>query len=440
MYYKCSTCALVDGPSGPQVEIAAPLRIALAESEDGIHWQRPNLGLLSYQGSTANNLVWAGAQPRARGVHGFAPLVDTHRAVSPESRYKAVGAERKATGSGLYAMQSPDGVHWRLMQGTPVIQEGAFDSQNLAFWDAVRGEYRAYLRDFHATPSGERRRGIRTATSADFVHWTQPKWLSYPGAPDEQLYTNQILPHPRAPHIFVGFPTRYTERSWSPTIEALPELAHRRARARTNERYGTVLTDGLFMSSRDGRTFHRWPEAFLRPGPRDRGNWAYGDNYQCWGLLETQSDLPGAPPELSLYATENYWRGTHTVFRRHTLRLDGFVSISASMNGGELLTRPLRYTGRELRLNMATSAAGSIRVEIQTTEGTSLKGYELDRCYHLVGDETERIVAWEQGADVSVLQGRPVRLRFVLKDADLYALRFANENQIDGEKTCQGFE
>ena len=73
---------------------------------------------------------------------------------------------------------------------------------------------------------------------------------------------------------------------------------------------------------------------------------------------------------------------------------------------------------------MATSAAGCVRVEIQTAEGTPIEGYKLDRCYDLVGDEIERTVAWEQGADVSALQERPVRLRFVLRDADLYALRF----------------
>ena len=309
------------------------------------------------------------------------------------------------------------------------MREGAFDSQNLAFWDALRGEYRAYVRDFWRSPDGAGRRDIRTATSTDFVHWTEPEWLSYPGAPEEQLYTNQIAPYARAPHIFLGFPTRYVERPWSPTIEALPERAHREARARTNERYGAALTDGLLMSSRDGRTFYRWPEAFLRPGihpgASQAGNWAYGDNYQCWGLIETASGSPGAPPELSLYATEGYWRGASTVFRRYTLRLDGFVSVRAPLGGGELLTRPLCFTGRELHLNLATSAAGSVRVEVQAADGTSLPGYALDQCYDIVGDEIERTVAWEGGKDVSALQGRVVRLRFVLRDADLYAIQFA---------------
>jgi hypothetical protein len=325
-------------------------------------------------------------------------------------------------------MQSPDGIHWRLMRERPVMREGAFDSQNLAFWDALRGEYRAYVRDFRRDADGKGRRDIRTATSADFVEWTEPEWLSYPGAPDEQLYTNQVMPYPRAPHIFVGFPTRYVERPWSPTIEALPELAHRRARARTNERYGTALTEGLFMSSRDGRTFYRWPEAFLRPGlcqaTSQAGNWAYGDNYQCWGLLETASQDAGALPELSLYATEGYWRGTSTVFRRHTLRMDGFVSVYATMRGGELLTKPIHFKGRELRLNLATSAAGSVRVEVQTVAGVPLEGHTLDQCYDIVGDDIERVAVWEHGVDVSALQDRPVRLRFVLRDADLYALQF----------------
>jgi hypothetical protein len=425
MYYKCYSARLVDSQDGQRVDVEGSLRIAYTESQDGIHWERPDLGLIPFHSSTENNLVWAGSGPESRGVHGFAPFKDGNPDAAPDSRYKAVGAEHRATrGAGLYAMQSADGIHWRVMSETPVIRSGTFDSQNLAFWDGHRGEYRAYVRDFRGGIGGGQR-DIRTATSKDFLEWTAPEWLVYPGAPDEQLYTNQIIPYYRAPHILVGFPTRYVERPWSPTIEALPESTHRRARARTHERFGAALTDGLFMSSRDGRTFHRWPEAFLRPGLRYEGNWAYGDNYQCWGLLETASDLPGAPPELSMYATEGYWRGHATVFRRYTLRLDGFVSAHASMGGGALLSKPIRFRGHRLLLNLATSAAGSVRVEMQTADGVPVEGYALGQCYEIVGDAIERAVAWEGGTDVSTLEGVPVRLRITLKDADLYALRFA---------------
>ena len=420
MYYQSWHTDFVPDEAGKtQTVHRHPLSIAYAESTDGIHWQRPVLGQFEFDGTKNNNLVWLGEGPQQYGVHGFAPFKDPNPDADEDARYKAVGADMARTKHNLYAMQSRDGIGWQLMSDEPVLREGAFDSQNLAFWDTQREEYRVYFRDFR-----EGRRDIRTATSKDFVNWTDSVWLKYPSAPDEQLYTNQILPYYRAPHIFVGFPTRYVERTWSPAIEALPQLEHRRLRAGVNPRYGTALTDGLFMSSRDGQTFKRWPEAFLRPGPQQERNWAYGDNYQCWGLLETPSDLVGSPFELSFFATENHWRDDFSVFRRYSIRLDGFVSVGAPLSGGELVTKPLVFTGRHLVLNFSTSAAGSLRVALQGGDGTRIEGYSPEDCHELIGDELGRVVAWQSGSDLSALAGKPVRLCFELRDADLYAMRF----------------
>ena len=399
----------------------------LAESTDGIHWSRPELGLVEKGGSKANNIVWEGAGEEQRGSHGFAPFKDANPAADPAFRYKAVGAIRPATKGDLYASGSPDGIHWSLLQEDPILRRAEntrFDSQNITFWDAERGEYRIYFREYRDRPTLKHCRAIRTAVSPDFVNWSEPEWLEYPGAPDEQLYTNQVIPYFRAPHLLVGFPTRYVERPWSPAIEALPELEHRRLRADISERYGAALTDGLFMSSRDGQTFKRWGEAFLRPGPQLQGNWAYGDNYQCWGLIETASDLCGAPAELSLFATENYWRTPCSSIRRYSLRLDGFVSLNVPLSGAEVVTRPLVFAGDHLELNFSTSAAGCVRVELQDADGRALPGFGLDDCYDVIGDELARKVCWKGGTYVSALAGRPVRIRFTLKDADLYAFRF----------------
>jgi hypothetical protein len=94
------------------------------------------------------------------------------------------------------------------------------------------------------------------------------------------------------------------------------------------------------------------------------------------------------------------------------------------MSGGELITKPVRFKGRQLALNFSTSAAGSVQVEIQDLNGQALPGFALQDCQPLFGDTLERAVTWKQGADVSSLAGRPVRLRFLLKDADVYAYQF----------------
>ena len=429
MYYKAHHVDVYDERNrGEQLIESHPLWVGYAESEDGFDWQRPELGLVEFQGSKKNNLLWQGVGPEQRGVHGFAPFKDENPQCAPDARYKAVGGIRRAIKGALYAMKSSDGIDWTMLQEEPIITKGRFDSQNLAFWDTVRSEYRAYVRDLH-----DNRRDIRTATSKDFIQWSEPTWLEYPGAPDEELYTNQIQPYYRAPHIFIGFPTRYVRRPWSPSIEALPELEHRRIRSRINERFGAALTDGLFMSSRNGLTFKRWGEAFIRPGPQVSGNWAYGDNYQSWGLVETEAHISGAPAttggpygprELSLYATEGYWRGNSTAFRRYTLRIDGFVSIHAPLSGGEFVTKNLTFEGNALVINFSTSAAGSISVEVQDAEGRPLDGFALEECHPNIGDELERTVRWAKSSDLKRLANRPVRLRFVMKDADLYSVHF----------------
>jgi hypothetical protein len=131
---------------------------------------------------------------------------------------------------------------------------------------------------------------------------------------------------------------------------------------------------------------------------------------------------------MSLYVNERYAQPTAHL-RRYSLRLDGLGSARAGADGGELLTRPLTFSGGRLTLNLATSAAGEARVELQDEGGQPLPGFALADCVPVIGNEIERVVTWSRadGAtdDLSGLAGRPVRLRIALVDADLYALRFA---------------
>ncbi len=386
-----------------------PCFACYAESTDGIHWTKPDLGLFEYQGSKANNIVWAGP-----GLDNFTVYKDQNPACRPGEEYKAVGSGK----GGLLAYKSSDGLHWSLLRPEPIITAGAFDTQNIVFWDTVRGHYWAYVRGFH-----NGLRDIRVATSTDFLTWTEPEMLQYEDSPDEQLYTNQVEPYFRAPHIFVGFPTRYVERGWEQSFEALPDVAHRKGRMKISPRYGTAVTDGLFMTSRDGKLFKRWGEAILRPGIERKNNWLYGDGYQSYGLVVTPAADPNAPPELSAYAPENYWKES-VCLRRYAFRMDGFVSLNAPLKGGEVLTRLLTFAGKELALNFATSAAGSVKVELQDEAGHPLPGYALADCDDLFGDTIERVVTWKGNSDVASLAGKPVRVRFVMKDADVFAMRF----------------
>lgn len=427
LYYRGSQ---LDIRPGKSLENAHPHFLCYAESDDGITWRKPELGLHEFQGSKANNIILAPGQTPGVNADPGHPAIfkDENPAASADARYKAF--IRSNGPRGLLAFKSADGLRWSPMSEQPVITDGAFDSQNLAFWDTQRGEYRVYWRYFTAglindttwKPSGHR--AIRTATSADFLHWSNQADLTYVDSPSEQMYTNQVKPYHRAPHLLIGFPTRYVDRGWSESMRALPEREHREARSKVNPRYGTAVTEALLMASRDGVQFKRWNEAFLRPGIERPGTWQYGQQYIAWHVVETKSSLAGAPNELSFYSSESYWTGTSCDLRRYTLRLDGFVSIHAPMKGGELVTRPFTFTGQQLSLNFATSAAGSIRVELQTPDGQPIPGFALDACPDLFGDAIDRPVTWQSAADLTPLAGKPIRLRIELKDADLYSFRF----------------
>ena len=141
-------------------------------------------------------------------------------------------------------------------------------------------------------------------------------------------------------------------------------------------------------------------------------------------MLETGSDLPGGGKEISFYNTEGYWRGESTTFRRYTLRIDGFVSLNAPMAGGEFTTRPLVFRGGRLSLNLSTSVAGSVYVEMQDETGRAIPGFGVDDCWEIVGDSLDYTVNWKHGIDVGGLSGVPIRLRFSLRDADLYSFKF----------------
>ena len=419
MYYRGTHIVYTQGKR----ENAHREVVCYAESSDGIHWTRPDLGIVEFDGSKKNNIIWDGI-----GSHNFTPFLDTNPGSSANAKYKAMGRgksrdpnDKRGIGHGLYIFESADGIHWKLTREDAVITEGAFDSQNLAFWDSLRGEYRAYARDFREG------RDIRTCTSKDFVQWSKPVFLTYSPGRMGQLYTNGVIPYYRAPHIFVGFPTRYVDYGWTESTKQLPQHEYREIVASSLQLAGTAFTDSMFMSSRDGLHFDVWPESFVRPGPQRPASWFKGDKYQNWGIVETNSHLPGAANELSFYLSEAARQRDGNRLRRYTLRVDGFVSVHAPLSGGECLTKPLRFEGSRLGINFSTSAAGTVRAELQENYGRPIPGFTLDDCDLQYGDELDRTITWKGNRDVGQLAGRPIRLRFEIKDADLYSFRFSEE-------------
>jgi len=220
----------------------------------------------------------------------------------------------------------------------------------------------------------------------------------------------------------LGFPTRYVANPLSEHVKQLPPIDLRATLIGLDRRVGTDLSDGVFMSSRDGLSFKRWDEAFLRPGPEAEGRWIYGDNYQAYGLYETKS--AGTGNEISMQFGEGVWREGTRRQRRYSIRLDGFVSLNALYAGGKMTSKLLTFSGSKLVVNYATSAAGRLNVGFQNADGTAIPGFALEESAELFGDSTSQVVSWNKGADVRSLAGKPVRLVFELTDGDLYSFQF----------------
>ena len=389
-----------------------------AESTDGIHWTRPDVGVYEVQGTRKNNVVLM----KAHSVtHNFSPFLDDRPGVPAGEQFKAFGGTME--GGGLMAYKSADGLRWEKMAEAPVITKAMvpykymFDSMNVPFWSAAEGRYLCYYRVFE----GGIRRIVRSE-SADFMKWSPPVLMQYRNpemeAPIEHLYTNQTHPYFRAPHLYVAIGARFM-----PGRRVLTD--EQAAAIKVNPGYFKDTSDAIFMTTRPvegaahlgfyDRTFL---EGFIRGGIGAQ-NWVSRTNYPALNVVQT------GPEEMSLYVNQDYAQPTAHL-RRYSMRLDGFASLHCGYAGGHAITKPLTFSGKELSLNFSTSAAGGVKVGIEETDGKPIPGFSIDDCQMQIGNEINRTVTWKAGTDISSLAGKPVRLRFSMMDADIFAFQFVD--------------
>ena len=376
---------------------------AYAESRDGVAWTKP-----------ANNVVLRDAAPV---THNFSVFIDTRADAPPAERWKAIGGTRE---SGLIRYVSADGVTWRkFADGAPMlppVKAYRYDSQNLAFWSEAERRYVCYFRTFVDVPGRTTKvRWVARASSPDFRTWTEEGDMTFraadgTAAEPEHLYTNQTSPYPRAPHLYLAIAARFLPKRQVLNAEEAKAV-------NVDPAYFGDISDTILMSTRGGTTFDRtFMEGFVRPGIGHE-NWTSRTNYPALNVI------PTGPAEMSFFVQRQYGQPGHHL-ARYSVRLDGFASLHAGYAGGEMVSKPFRFSGRSLEVNYATSAAGSLRFELQDKAGRALPGYALAESREIVGDEVARSVSWTGRTNVSALAGQIVRLRVALKDADLFSFRF----------------
>lgn len=375
----------------------------VAESPDGIHWVKPNLKIYQINGSRKNNVVLANEAPSS---HNFSPFLDTNPTADAGQRYKALAGEGK---SGLMAYGSADGLHWKKLSKEAVFTKGVFDSQNVAFWSESEQCYLCYFRTW--TEGGYKGfRSVSRTTSADFLHWTDPVPMTFGNTPLEHLYTQQTSPYFRAPHIYIAIGGRFMPNKQVLTDAQANEL-------HVDPKYFKDCSDGYFMTSRGGERYDRtFMEAFIRPGI-GLNNWVSRSNYPALNVVQT------GPAEMSLYVNQDYAQPTAHL-HRYSMRLDGFTSLRAPYEGGELTTRLFTFDGSQLELNYSTSAAGEIRLELQDPSGKPVPGFALEDAQPIIGNEIAGMARWKDKTKLGELAGKPIRMRIYIKDADLFSFRF----------------
>lgn len=425
----------MDDPHWDQAETNGA--ICYATSEDGITWQKPDLGLTEYAGSRKNNIVVGhGAMGITVGQDGGMVFLDPNG--PSDSRYRmlcrfdAIGAE------GLHILSSSNGVHWRVTHKgicTYRTQDKRhhLDSQNIMFWDDRIAKYVLYCRR-NLFGEGVQGRSVARAESPDLGRFVivqdmpvmigpEPgdRWIDY--------YSSSAIQYPWAQDAYYMFPQAYFHYLGG----ALPEFPKQ-----TPTNAGPL--DTQFAASRDGVVWRRYERRpFLRLGIKGEFDWA--SVRMIHGLVPDR-----AGREMYLYYRASDWLHgwdrnesnkrllanaglgadqNIAVISRVVLRRDGFVSVRAPWTGGEFTTEPLRFAGRRLLLNADTSAGGTIRVGLAEADGQPVADHSIEQCDLIhTCNENNRVVRWKGNSDLGTLAQRPIRLRFTLKNADLYAFQF----------------
>jgi hypothetical protein len=434
----------------------------VATSEDGLAWRRPaGKGVfgrgrdLPLPGVDSGGVFLDPKDP----AYPFKGIFDVRRpapwGLDPE-RFGDVtptGLTQAAARGGLLLFRSRNGLQWEAVDGLPV--PFLCDTQNQVLFDPRRGRYAAYLRAFPTLDGPHRYKRCVARAETDELYrmpWPHtpnprnrpPPPHAYPYIQDElpivmaadaqdppatDLYSPNVELYPWAQEVYLAFPAMY--RTWGYSGQ---NISHGR------DHRGTIPNDGLFETqlavSRDGVNWTRYRTPYVAAGLLRDAEGRAGD-LDC-GLImmavgwirrgdEIWQYYYGARrTHLGVSEGEKLGLGGSAVFRL-VQRLDGFVSVDADQRGGELTTPPLRFSGRRLLLNAACHGLGEIRVEIRDEQDHPIPGYTLDDAVLIDRNGVAQEVWWRGGPEVSRLAGQPVRLRFRLYSAKLFAFQFISD-------------
>jgi len=415
--------------------------ICYATSKDGIQWKRRETGLIKYKESRENNIVFGyGANGVVLGQDGGMVFLDPN--APKDQRFRMV-CRLGPEGAGIRIFSSGDGIHWKLthpsvITARPEEKRHHLDSQNVIFWDDALHKYVAFVRYNRPEVRGRARSiaraesdhlgGFPVVQDMPIVFQPDDQDLKENGLPAVDFYMSAAIKYPWAEHAYFMFPTAYYHYS-----RRLPEFGKECP-------INAGPLDSQFAASRDGVKWERYDRRpFVPLGMKGEFDW--GCARTIWGLVP---DTTGR--EMYLYYRGGDWLhgwdrnannkriltskglgGTQdiTCISRLISRRDGFTSVRGAYSGGKFTTPLVMFAGNKLVLNVDTSATGMVQVGFLDEDGAPVAGFAPEQCDLIhTANEINRRVSWSGSPDVSKLAGKPVRIKFLVRDADLYAFQF----------------
>lgn len=373
--------------------------LAYAESSDGINWTKPSVGAVIWNGSTDNNLVYAG--------HAAPPFKDPN--APPDQRYKLVCMDTYNGRPCLREAVSADGLRFKTLE-TPILFDYGSDTHTVIRFDPDKGCYVGYFRGW-----GHGRRGLRTIAYAEadrFESWPTPEVIVTPDVldhPDTDIYTNSHTLWPDADAQLM-FPAFYERR--------------------------LDVNEIHLMTSRDGL---HWERPIRRP-IIPVGEPGSGLEFNIYAGCELLNLRPGEwslpiSPRPNSHNQEEYPEGMLGISERGyvcwaTWRQDGFTSLEAETEGS-CATEPFTFSGNRLEVNAWSRFGGGIRIELADASSENMfsssdgiTAHTYDDCDPVTGDALKHTITWNGESDLSAWAGKPVRLRFRMLRARLHAFQF----------------
>jgi hypothetical protein len=376
--------------------------LAYAESDDGLAWTKPVLGLHPWAGSTRTNIVMVGEREtnpgpvyarEAAGEGGgrkVRNLLALPEASFQGHRFLILHGDREH-----YLGTSEDGIHW--LEKRQMILPLRIDAYQTIVWDDALGEFVAFVRNKVIFGDRNKPREIwgnvravsRVGSPALWAVWdTVPVAVMLPDAEDASRFYE--MPVFRYGGVYFGLLHQTGENPQSIDVE--------------------------LVTSRDGFEWRHVPGRGRLVTRGVRGAWDFGMVFAGAGLLEVADEWWVYYAGFRGYHDDRDNRSAIGLLR---FRKEGFVSVRAGDSESTLLTRPFVWPGGVLAVN-ARAPGGSLQVRATDPKRKEIEGFGYGDGDVFSGDEVRRRIRWKN-ADIRTLAGRLIRLEFKFRRADIFA-------------------